>query len=126
MICNVCGESCVLEEDIQGQVPSGLIDAVVAGGYSSTPGNGSGALDDMRSYKFSICEFCLDWLFSAFKVPVEASDYGARLGTTVKWKPASQRVDEDEWRSQKDRFHAESARREACRTVMLLKKLEVK
>jgi hypothetical protein len=132
--CNLCGLSC----NLKNWGPEGLIDAVVIGGYESTPGNGSGALDDMTRYRFSICEFCLDWLFTKFRIPVVVddpmNDYLLDDGETIEeglermgvvqilerpqpnpWRPAAQRVAEDDWRKMKDEFYAEAARRSAAR-----------
>ena len=91
----------------------GLVDAEVSGGYSSTPGNGSGALDDRTSYRFSLCEFCLDWLFSQFKIPPAVKDMdGDPIGP---WKPAAQRVMEDVWRIKRQEFFIDQRRRELAR-----------
>jgi hypothetical protein len=91
----------------------GLVDAEVSGGYSSTPGNGSGALDDRTSYRFSLCEFCLDWLFSQFKIPPTVKDMdGDSIGP---WKPAAQRVTEDVWRIKRQEFFIDQRRRELAR-----------
>jgi len=134
--CNLCGLSCLLEPEY---APGGLVDVAVVGGYSSTPGNGSGALDDGDGYRFSLCEFCLDWLFAQFRIPVTTFDprRGAlpRPGETVEqtmernggwmplcvgpdpdpWKPAEHRVREDAWRSDKGTFFEEKERRDAAR-----------
>jgi hypothetical protein len=70
--CNLCGESCLLPlpgGDAHGTSNHGLIRALVTGGYFSHPGRFSGALEDMTAYQFSICEFCLDWLFCQAKIP---------------------------------------------------------
>lgn len=94
-------------------VSLGLINCRVTGGYESTPGNGCGALDDCETYEFSICEFCLDWLFQQFKTPPALSD---NLGDSEKtYRPANQRVQEDEWRRMKAEHFAESDRRAALR-----------
>ena len=74
-LCNLCGLSCVIgPSESPASGPHGLIEATVTGGYESTPGNGCGALDDMVRHSFSLCEFCLDWLFSKFNVPVAVDD----------------------------------------------------
>lgn len=142
IICNLCGLSCMLgRKDIPSYGPCGLINAQVCGGYESTPGNGFGALDDLVRHRFSLCEFCLDWLFSKFKVPVvvddpmndcllrdgeSLEDGMERLGGFVQlverhqplpWRPAADRVIEDEWRKAKKEFFAEEAKRNAARTV---------
>ena len=68
--CNLCGRSMGLDDPSpDAAAPHGLVNASAVGGYCSTPGNGSGALDDLDCYTFSLCEFCLDWLFCACVVP---------------------------------------------------------
>lgn len=114
-ICNLCGESCSLGKGEYIDYKGGLIDAIVTGGYESTPGNGYGALDDLRSYKFSLCEFCLDHLFSKFKIPVTVMD-----GVTLEYmdfKPAAQRIVEDDWRTWKQLFGEEQSRRAKLRNI---------
>lgn len=113
-LCNLCGQSCNFHADVK--QPDGLVYQKVVGGFDSTPGNGSGALDDTCEYTFSLCEFCLDWLFTQFKIPPEVrclSDYGEM----EPWRPAAQRVAEDDWRKGKQRFYDEAARRAATRKV---------
>jgi hypothetical protein len=109
--CNMCGETCRINTENYG-----MTNAKVSGGYESTAGNGHGALDDCETYTFSLCEFCLDWLFSKFKVPVDITDYmnGSEPGTYV---PAAQRVATDECRKMKDEFTAEHDKRAALRNV---------
>ena len=116
-LCNRCGLSCALPPDEELVSPDnyGLIDATVYGGYFSTPGNGDGALDDMSRYTFSLCEWCLDWLFQQFKVPVavyDNIDY-----QPYPYRPAKQRVEEDEWRADKAGFYAEFERRNQARNA---------
>jgi len=115
-LCNLCGLSCNLsgvgsESWVQ---ESGLIDAAVRGGFLSTPGNGYGALDDTVEYKFSLCEFCLDWLFNQFKIPVDMRDTDMDP-PAIEFKPAAILVQEDEWRKDKDRFFEEYKRRNRAR-----------
>jgi len=134
--CNLCGLSCLLDPQ---HPPAGLIDATVVGGYPSTPGNGNGALDDNDGYRFSLCEFCLDWLFAQFRIPVamvntkiawspgpgeSIGDAMQRTGGFVSlvtgpdpdpWRPAEQRVREDAWREDKEGFSQEKARRDIAR-----------
>lgn len=110
----------------------GLVNQEVYGSYFSTPGNGDGALDDMTTYTFSLCEFCLDWLFTRFVTPPKVNPYtfasspftalqgfGSHieidLDTTEEWRPAEQRVREDEWRRKKDEYFKEATRRGAKR-----------
>jgi hypothetical protein len=138
--CNMCGLSCFLgPKGSPARGPHGLIDAHVIGGYESTPGNGDGALDDFVRHRFSLCEFCLDWMFSQFVVPVTVDDpmneqlplegesledAMVRLDGFVQlvkreepeaWEPAAKRVAKDEWRKTKDKFFAEAALRTASR-----------
>lgn len=113
MLCNRCGLSCELGST--GEL-GGLIRQMVVGGYSSTPGNGHGALDDIEGYRFSLCEFCLDWLFQTFKIPVELiSNDLVPSGDAPQFVPAAQRVDSDEWRRMKAEFRAEHERRRIAR-----------
>jgi len=117
-LCNLCGELCGSERSAE-YGAMGLINCVVSGGYSSTPGNGDGALDDCSSYKFSMCEFCLDWLFTQFRTPPQVGHYsigtGEETGESEVFRPAEQRVREDEWRRHKEEFAAERARRAVLR-----------
>lgn len=145
--CNMCGEPCELRIykeykvdektnqiicEFDGEVvddAAGLIDCKVSGGYHSTAGNGYGALDDSTSYRFSLCEFCLDWLFDQFKIHPATSNYVADLFkihsatsdyvaggiSDEPWKPAAKRVKEDDWRRMKEGFFKEYHRRAALR-----------
>lgn len=106
--CNLCGHPC----GVPGDRRMGLVEQTVTGGYHSTPGNGDGALDDLTSYKFSLCEFCLDWLFSRFVIPVETSSH---MGDVEPFQPAEQRVRDDAWRKYKDEFFVEFEKRNAAR-----------
>jgi hypothetical protein len=79
VICNLCGDSCavgnwsdqivddksVKGKDSQENEYGGLIETVVHGGFHSNK------LEDMASYRFSLCEVCLRGLMNKFKVPVE-------------------------------------------------------
>lgn len=111
-ICNLCGLTCLLKEgELAGA--HGHLDRTVRGGYASTPGNGVGALDDMTSYTFNLCEFCCDALFTRCAVPVTVEWHGAF--EPEPWRPALQRVVEDDWRAQKGAFFKEAARRALAR-----------
>lgn len=115
-LCNLCGLTTYVGPAGQGcSGPSGLLHAKVTGGYESTPGNGSGALDDLSRYTFSLCEWCLDWLFQRFVIPVTEEDYMSPEMTLPPWKPAEERILEDEWRRQKKVFFQEKAVRDAAR-----------
>lgn len=115
VLCNLCGYSCAQRFDAETHELGGPVKARVSGGYSSTPGNGDGALDDTTSYHFSLCEFCLDWLFSQFKIPVVTTNYMDGDAPDEPWRPAAERVAADDWRKMKSEFAAEAARRAAGR-----------
>ncbi len=118
ILCNMCGLTCRLDpEDYE---TYGLIKETVTGSYHSTAGNGEGALDDCSRYTFSLCEFCLDHMFSQFKILPNVDDY-VRSGPKDEpevFRPASQRVTEDEWRSGKEKFFAEFNRRNEARKAV--------
>ena len=114
--CNLCGLSCVLRGNAADLSQNGgLIDARVSGGYDSTPGNGCGALDDTTAYTFSLCEFCCDWLFARFVVPVATTKYMEGDAPDEPWKPAAERIAVDDWRGMKAEFAKEAERRAASR-----------
>jgi hypothetical protein len=121
VLCNLCGLSCLVPGAIS--EPSGLLKARVCGGYDSTPGNGAGALDDTVAYTFSMCEFCLDWLFARFKIPVVTTDYTNSDASEEPWRPAVERVRNDDWRKMKDKFFAEHVRRAAARQAKFLARI---
>lgn len=112
IICNCCGLTCKLnDEDANGNY--GLINASVSGHYASTPGNGSGALDDCTSYSFSLCEFCCDWLFQQFVKPVNANS----MGDEEEFKSAEEWVNgSPEWRKMRDKFFNEKNKRDLARS----------
>jgi hypothetical protein len=89
----------------------GLTETIVSGGYPSTPGNGGGALDDDTHYQFSLCEFCLDYMFSNFKIPVEVSCSGQK----EPFVSAEDRVKRDDWRKKKVQFFVEKYQRDNLR-----------
>ena len=111
-LCNLCGETTYLGKCHQS---SGL-NAQVSGGYDSTPGNGFGALDDNTTYQFTLCEFCLDWLMSQFKIPPQVSDYVNPSYTPEAFRPAAERVTQDSWRTFKNDFFTEKAKRDSLRS----------
>ena len=114
--CNLCGEPCSppgSHPELWGE--QGLLDAQVRGGYDSTPGNGTGALDDTEKYSFSLCEFCLDWLFGRFQVPVSVSNYMSGEEHADPWLPAAERVARDRRRRMKKEFEVEHQRRSQAR-----------
>ena len=111
ILCNMCGLSTKLSESYNYDQFYGLIDAVVSGGYDSTPGNGYGALDDLVNYRFSLCEFCCDHLFSNFVIPPKTSDNSGEMD----FLPAAQNVQEQFWRKSKSNFFDEQAKRAEAR-----------
>lgn len=123
--CNLCGLSCALPcgpPDAVVLDDYGLIACEARGHYASTPGNGHGALDDCDAYTFSLCEFCLDWLFTQMRIPptVENVSLDGESRRPGVWRPAAQRVKADEWRHgdrfrSHDAFYAEQARRDLAR-----------
>jgi len=119
--CNLCGCLCAGEISESSVIPAelGLIDCVASGGYESTPGNGDGPLDDGMSYCFSLCEFCLDWLFVQFKIPPKATCYfgDEAAEDPTGYVPAEQRVRNDDWRTYKAEFFYEFNRRKAARSI---------
>lgn len=128
-ICTVCSESCALHLYDDHYENEGLTDVSIMGGYPSTPGNGLGALDDATRYTFSICEFCLDFLFENARVPPttchpgrDAIEFGDRRLPAVPdevfpFACASERVARDDWRTRKAEFYAERDRRAALRKI---------
>lgn len=118
MICNFCGLSCT----VGFQRNSGLINQSVNGGFESTPGNGNGALDDCIKYIFSLCEFCLDWLFARFKIPPQCTDYLAAIDELEPWQPAKIRVQNDVWRKDKEGFEKNLAKHDYARAQSLKEK----
>jgi len=118
ILCNMCGLTTKLpisygEDAFDHEYFYGLIDATVQGGYESTPGCGlSGALDDLTNYKFSLCEFCLDHLFSKFVIPPQTSTGHA---IAPDFLPAAQRVKEDYWRKDKEQWFLEQDKRSEAR-----------
>jgi len=63
--CNLCGRS--LEVQVAKGITNtcGLVEVEVRGSY------GSPVLKDFVTYRFSLCERCLEELFQRFKLPVE-------------------------------------------------------
>lgn len=111
--CNLCGLSCRLNDPHEG-ANCGLVNARVSGGFSSTPGNGRGALDDCSSYHFSLCEFCCDWLFKQFVVPVVTLDMSDGQYDFIS---AEDRVKNDDWRKMKEKFFEEYNKRNLARQI---------
>lgn len=121
VLCNWCGHSCTIDLSVGPdpiQESCGLINATVIGGFGSTPGNGDGALDDMQAYQFSLCEFCLDYLFQCFKTPPLCYDAWGGTIHPEPWLSAADRIRKDEWRTQVAEFHAASAARALTRRVI--------
>jgi hypothetical protein len=68
ILCNMCGECMCPFGTMNEQVPHGLHDAKVQGGYDSYH------LMDMTMYTFSFCELCLRKLFNQCKIPPKLKD----------------------------------------------------
>ena len=113
VLCNLCGLPCTVGlpgDDLHQDHTAGLLNAVAVGGYESTPGNGHGALDDMTAYHFSLCEWCLDWLFAQCRIPPLTTDERDGTPYPEPFRPAAQRVAEDTWRTMKAAFTAQYER----------------
>jgi hypothetical protein len=113
VLCNFCGYTCAFPNTNSNQ-PYGLIKKSVNGGYHSTPGNGNGALDDVTFYTFSLCEFCLDYLFRKFQIPPLIGTYVGSEDYEV-FRPATQRIKEDSWRKHDPKWQLEYDARAAAR-----------
>jgi hypothetical protein len=68
ILCNLCGECMCPVDTMNEQVPHGLYQAEVTGGYNSYH------LFDMSKYVFSFCEKCLRQLFIQCKIKPEIFD----------------------------------------------------
>ena len=112
--CHLCGLSCRLGQHERAN-SGGLERHTVTGNYDSTPGNGDGCLDDLSSYTFSLCEWCLDWLFAKMPIPPIVRDDIPGGNTQAVFRPAAQRVGEDTWREDKEGFAREKALRDDAR-----------
>jgi hypothetical protein len=122
--CNLCGLSCALTQWNEDGlwIANGVLNCTVHGSYHSTPGNGHGALDDCVSYTFSLCEWCLDWLFTHSVCPPMLST----MDGTKPFRPAAERV--ASWLKilgkpapMEAEFLAELERRNAARRIALEK-----
>lgn len=104
--CNLCGEPCGHVVSSGALYEMGLIRCTVSGGFEST------ALDDGATYTFSLCEFCLDWLFTQMRTPPVVGSYVGGDGEPPgPFRPAAARVRE----VRKKAFFDESLRRQALR-----------
>lgn len=72
-LCNFCGETCVMNANNIYKDICGLINCSVFGAFASD------LLDDETSYTFSLCEFCLEHLFSLFNIPPNVKHSDVRL-----------------------------------------------
>lgn len=122
--CNLCGLPCLLNGEDKHSNTGGLINSYVSGGFDSTAGNGYGALDDGTTYCFSLCEFCLDWLFSCCIIPPVIYSCFYNEDPPEVFKPAAQRIEDDQklgFRKMGDVFFKEKERRDAARKTKILK-----
>ena len=116
--CNMCGlESEVIVNDWHRNTILHKFTAI--GGYESTPGNGCGTLDDCSEYKFSLCEYCLDYIFNQCIIPVLDIDYSIGENNYIS---AEERVRNDSWREMKKEFFEEYERRNNARQNIIFKK----
>lgn len=70
ILCNLCAKSmCYPDEEMNSQIPYGLLDAEAVGSYSSQH------LSDCTIYRFSLCELCLRKLFVECKIKPALSSY---------------------------------------------------
>lgn len=69
ILCNMCGESMCPIGTMNEQIPHGLHNVKIEGGYDSYH------LLDMTQYTFSFCEKCLRQMFMACKIKPEVSDF---------------------------------------------------
>lgn len=123
ILCNLCGLPCNLQGNhCDTDDYGGLVEYSIRGNFDSTPGNGNGALDNMAQYTFSMCEFCLDWLFSQFKILPKVEYYQGFLAgwkETEKFRSAKERVENDDWRQFKNEFFVEFEKRNRARNERL-------
>jgi len=70
-LCNRCGSPLCPAGTMNADIPHGLVQAEVWGGYNST------ALTDLVGYEFSLCESCLVILFEGFEIPPACRDHSA-------------------------------------------------
>ena len=92
VLCNLCGETmCISEKcsDFNSQIPHGLVDASVSGGYDSFH------LLDGTNYDFSFCELCLRKLFIQCKVKPKVSSYFP--GHSSSWEEDSYQYEYRMW-----------------------------
>lgn len=70
ILCNLCGEYlCPNVENANSQIPHGLYNAKVAGGYDSD------YLIDLHVYEFNLCEKCLRTIFEKSVIKPKVKDY---------------------------------------------------
>lgn len=79
ILCNMCGETLCPIGTHNEQIPHGLYNASVTGGYESYH------LMDMREYTFSFCEKCLRQMFIQCKIKPEISDIDYDNVARDKW-----------------------------------------
>lgn len=100
VICNICKKSCS-NAKLKGHPHQfgyeGLVEAEVHGGYDSE------VLGDMVSYRFSICEHCLNSkIFPLFKIPydIKSHDYSGEYLPLKEYKKVVTKADKaskEEW-----------------------------
>lgn len=68
ILCNRCGESLSVDTGGGHRDYYGLGEVEVSGGYASP------VLPDAMTFTFSLCEPCLGYLFSTFRIPPATGD----------------------------------------------------
>lgn len=106
-VCNACGGCLCPNDSANHDVPFGLVEAKVSGGYSSP------ALSDCTNYAFSICEVCLRKIFEGFLIKPKISEYmigvlgGDNVDTDEKYEKeaaAKKKADEENAASKAEFF----------------------
>lgn len=102
ILCNLCGESmCPNVSNPNGQIPHGLEEAQVIGGYDSDH------LLDLHFYTFALCELCLRKMFMQCKIPPKVeriSDYQNHKLEELSFEEDQQSYEYNEW-VRKGGFH---------------------
>lgn len=82
IICNNCGKSCQDKPHSSIKEYNGLIEVEVSGGYTSS------FIEDGTTWRFSICEKCLDSITKKFKIPVDIKnlDFSTEFVSLKKYK----------------------------------------
>jgi predicted HAD superfamily Cof-like phosphohydrolase len=111
-LCNLCGQTRTLGQLYSEGAPTDLygLRTRVDGGYLSL------ALQDCTAYKFALCEFCLDWLFTQCKHPPLVCSVNGLTGADEglppePFVPAAHRLRTASY-EERERYLREAARRD--------------